>query len=291
MDIMKCQAFIEAVEQGSILGASQKLDYTPSGINRMINALEDELGITLLIRNRKGVFLTTDGEILLPLIRQLVNHNERIFQTCAELNSLICGTLKIGSYYSVASHKLPELLGKFTTLYPGIRIELTEDGEEELLTMLKENRIDCCFIGDPPKDEIHFLPLMEDEAVVWLPRHHLFASQPAFPVEALNDEVFIAMNREKSGIVNRLISKYQIHLNIRYTTHDAYTAYRMVEAGLGISVNNLLTNKQWSGNVVILPLIPHIPVSIGLALSGTAQTSPAASRFIHFIKENWSNEL
>ena len=66
MNIQKYMAFVETVESGSFTRAAQKLDYSQSGISRMIHDLETEWGISLLERGHSGVRLTSDGLKLLP---------------------------------------------------------------------------------------------------------------------------------------------------------------------------------------------------------------------------------
>lgn len=221
------------------------------------------------------------------MLRQFVNCSEQVFQTCAELNGLIYGRLKIGSYYSLASHKLPPLIEQFNTLYPGIQIDWVEDGLRNLFLMLKENRLDCCFVGEPLAPEIDFLPLMGDKIVAWLPPNHPLAQETAFPIRELEHEPFIAMASEKRDIVGRILDKCHFKLNIRYTTQEACTAYRMVEAGLGISANNFLTNKEWGGWVAVLPFAPPETVMIGAAMSKNSRPSPAVVRLVDFMKEHW----
>ena len=55
MNIQKYMAFVETVESGSFTRAAQKLDYSQSGISRMIHDLETEWGISLLERGHSGV--------------------------------------------------------------------------------------------------------------------------------------------------------------------------------------------------------------------------------------------
>ena len=85
---------------------------------------------------------------------------------------------------------------------------------------------------------------------------------------------------------NRLVEKYNLTMDIRYKTQDSYTVYRMVEAGLGIGLNNSLTNERWEGEVVVLPLSPSESITIGLALFGEYRP-PAVERFVEFVREWW----
>ena len=58
MSVSKYQMFLKTVECGSFSRAAEELNFTQSGVSHAVQALEDELGITLLSRNRGGVVLT-----------------------------------------------------------------------------------------------------------------------------------------------------------------------------------------------------------------------------------------
>ena len=71
MSATKYQIFLKTVECGSFTKAAEELNFSQSGISHAISSLEEELGVTLLSRNRGGVTLTGDGRALLPQIQQL----------------------------------------------------------------------------------------------------------------------------------------------------------------------------------------------------------------------------
>ena len=68
--------------------------------------------------------------------------------------------------------------------------------------------------------------------------------------------------------------------DVRFTTTDPYTAYCMVEEGLGISVNNRLTTEKWAGLVELRPLAPAQSISLGIAVPDIQEMSPAAGKFV-----------
>ena len=68
MDNTKFAALAECVNRGSITGAADSLGYTPSAVSQLITTLERDLGLRLLVRSKKGVRLTAEGEILMPAI-------------------------------------------------------------------------------------------------------------------------------------------------------------------------------------------------------------------------------
>ena len=61
MDIQKYNALLKTIEYGSITRAAEVLSYSQSGISRMIQEVEKELGLSLLERGRGGVRLTAEG--------------------------------------------------------------------------------------------------------------------------------------------------------------------------------------------------------------------------------------
>ena len=98
MDTSRYQAFLSAAETGSIKNAAEELGYTPSGVSQLIKALEEELGFTLLYRSKKGVSLTLEGRRLRPTIREILESENRLFQTASEMRGLSIGAINIAAY-------------------------------------------------------------------------------------------------------------------------------------------------------------------------------------------------
>ena len=69
MSIQKYMAILKTVEYGSFTEAAKALDYSQSGISRMINDIEKEWNVILMERGHSGVKLTSDGIRLVPYIR------------------------------------------------------------------------------------------------------------------------------------------------------------------------------------------------------------------------------
>lgn len=279
MDQIKCLALLTSVDTGSFSAAGELLGYTSSGITRMVNALEAEVGLSLLYRSPKGVTLTSEGEHLLPCFREAARINEQITQLSAELRGLAVGRLRIGSYYSVAACWLPKILQAFQADYPGIQIETVEGGNNTLLTEISERRLDCCFCSqrDYPCD---WIPLRDDQLVVWLPLDHPRANDAAFPLTELDGAPFINTLPGSDTDLERLFQQEQLSPDVRFTTVDNYATYAMVAAGLGISCNNALMARNWQPTVAILPFDPPRHITLSIAVPSLNEVSPATKQFI-----------
>lgn len=154
MDVTKCEAFLAAIDHGSLTAAGVFLGYTQSGITRMINALEEEVGFPLFIRTKKGVSPTENGKAMIPAFREIVRAHNHALEIGADIRGILSGALTIGSYYSVSAMWLPPILKRFRQLYPNVRINMKEGGNREMTRWLNEMSVDCCFLLSLRRDNL-----------------------------------------------------------------------------------------------------------------------------------------
>ena len=286
MDVTKCEAFLAAIDHGSLTAAGVFLGYTQSGITRMINALEEEVGFPLFIRTKKGVSPTENGKAMIPAFREIVRAHNHALEIGADIRGILSGALTIGSYYSVSAMWLPPILKRFRQLYPNVRINMKEGGNREMTRWLNEMSVDCCFFAEPAAGTIcDWIPIRQDELLAWLPKNHPGAGEASFPLCALENEPFIITMPNQDTEIDRLFGSRHLTPDIRFSTADAYTTYCMVEAGLGMSLNNRLITLSWSGDVVTLPLDPPQFVSLGIGVPSWKEASPAMKKFIECVKD------
>ncbi len=279
MDTDKCRALIRAVELGSMSAAASDLGYTASGISRMIDALEADLGVTLVVRGPRGVDLTSDGVSLEPYIRDVVQSVRRLRQQAAYAKGLLVGEIAVASYASTAAIWLPRIIEQFQTLHPGVRIRTMEAGNEQLISWVDKRAIDCAILAKRPFCG-DWISLREDPLVVWLPANHPRAKDRAFPLSELEGAPFVETSPNQNTDITQLLTAEGLHPDIRCTTTNSYTSYKLVEAGLGISVNNKLMTQGWSGQVVELPFSPQRSVELGIAVPSLSHASLATREFI-----------
>ena len=94
MNLQKYLALVKTVESGSFTKAAVALNYTQSGISRMIKDLETEWGVYLLERNRAGVSLTSDGLKLLPQIQRICNEHDILKRQIEDLHDMRSGLIR-----------------------------------------------------------------------------------------------------------------------------------------------------------------------------------------------------
>ena len=92
------EIFLKVCETGSFSKAAEALSYTQSGISQMMAGFEEELGVQLFARAKKGVTLTDNGRMLMPYIQEMANQKDKLRQAAFNINHKIEGKLRIGSF-------------------------------------------------------------------------------------------------------------------------------------------------------------------------------------------------
>jgi len=157
MELDRYRALVCDIETGS-LSAAETLQYTPSGMSRMVAALEEETGVPLLLREHSGVRPTKECEKLLPAIRDLLHAGESCAQLSAQLRGLDVGTVTVGTAYSAFYSPLARIISDFHARYGGIQVQLRGGYSTELITQLNAHQLDLCFI--PAREGGHdWLPI------------------------------------------------------------------------------------------------------------------------------------
>ncbi len=282
METARCRAFLAAAETGSFSRAAEALRYTPSGVNQLVSALEREIGFSLFSRNTKGVALTANGELLLPVVREFLQQEDRIFELSAEMNGLLIGSVSIAAYSSIATHWLPAVIRAFQRDYPNVRIKLREGIWQEVAQWLDERVADIGFLSYQENMPYEWIPLAEDPMLALLPRDHPLAEADSYPLERCAEDPVIMPALGCDDDVETLFSRRHIKPNIRYTTIESFSAMSMVEQGLGISVMNRLITEKRVCDVVKIPIDPPASITLGAALHSRADTSPAVKMFLRY---------
>ncbi len=282
-NILKYMALIKTVEYGSFTKAAEILNYSQSGISRMINDIEKEWGITLLERNRGGLRLTSDGLKILPLAQELCKSYEKLQIQVDDLNGLQSGIVRIGVFSSVATHWLPNIIKEFQKDYPSIDYELLLGDYTEIEDWIAEGRVDCGFLRLPTRHDFETIFLEQDELMAVVPEDHPLADCDKFPVTALCNEPFIMLKRGKNKEFTEIFDRCGLTPNVKFTTWDDYAIMSMVESGLGIAILPKLILRRSPYRIVAKELDIPTYRSIGIAIKNKRTASLAVKRFLDYL--------
>ena len=205
MSVAKYQIFLKTVERGSFTAAARELSFTQSGISHAISSLEEELGVSLLIRSHGGVTPTADGRALMPYFEKMCAMQHQLEQRAADLRGMETGLVKVATFTSVSEKWLPNILKTFQELYPRIEFELLPSNfNNEISDWVLNGQADCGFISLPAPAEKYLdcWLLQQDQWKVIVPCGHPLAGADPFPPEALEKYPLILLDE---GDVDRAV--------------------------------------------------------------------------------------
>lgn len=289
MSLNKFEVFITVIESGSLTKAGEILGLTQSAVSHAIASLEREFGFPILTRGRSGISLTSNGERLLPYLRETLRCHERMFQEVHAINGLEVGTVRIGTFTSVSTQWLPGILKRFQDQYPAIEIKLFEGYYDGIESWIQSGEVDFGFVSLPTTEDLECLPLKKDQMYLLVTEEHPLYKEERVHVSQLAEETFIMPKTGCDNDIQRLLAQYQVEPRVKYEVGDDHAIIAMVENGLGISILPEMILFRLPANIRMIPLEGEHYRSLGVAATSFSKQSPAAKRFLQFITE-WVNE-
>lgn len=254
LSIRKYIAYLRTVETGSITRCASELGYTQSAVSKMITDLENEWQVTLLNRSHSGISVTSEGLSLLPQIRSVVKDYEDLKFAVSEVHGVNSGLLRIGSFTSLSTSIMPNLIKGFHKKYPNVKIELMCGEYNEISDWLRSGAIDCGFLAMPAAKDFNETFFYQDSLVAILPEGHPFAHEPCYPISRLPEDDFVGLLEVRDYEINRFLDQFSAAPRRVYEVTSDFALLSMVESGLGISIVHDLMLRPKRYRVTRLPL-------------------------------------
>lgn len=284
MNIKKYEAFIRAVELGSLSKAAEELGYTQSGISHMMQSLEEEVGFPLLVRTPSGIVPNAEGEMLLPAIRRLLSTNDALAQTIAKIKGADTGKVRVIAFPSVAAYWLPAIAGRFQKDYPQVEVMIREGDEDTVAGAMEAHEVDLCIDAGGTARTLEWTPLCRDRLMAVFPQGHRLAGEPVVTLEMLRGERLLLPQKGYGCEARPVLERLPEESRVRFITCSEYVALSMVTAGLGVSVLPELLLRHYQAGTVSVPLEPAQYRTLGMGVPRRAAASPAVQNFMGYVR-------
>lgn len=282
MRTSRYEVFLKIVETQSLTKTAAYFGCTQSAVSQLVKTLEQELGVSLLVRSKSGVRLTAEGEYLLPGMRQIVSGERSVFERSLELQNLNAGLIRIGIFTSLSCQWLPPYLKRFREEYPNIGFELLQGDVTQISDWLRNGIVDVGFMTPPDSDEFYFRELLADRMNIVLPPEHPKAGGPV-SLKELREETFVLLESGYSLITEKMFQSANMRPKKQYTVKDDYTVMSMVESGLGVSILPELMLQRSPYRLYSYPAEPAFYRRLGVSWLKKEQNSVAVNKFVQLL--------
>lgn len=169
MQLHQLRYFCAVADTRHFTRAAEAVHVAQPSLSQQIRALERELGAELFHRARGHIALTDAGEALLPLARRILADAETARREVQEVAQLRRGRVRLGAPPSLCASLVPDVLRDYHARYPGVELQVHEDGSQDLVRALADGSLDLALVITPLQVQAPALAtteLLREELVV-----------------------------------------------------------------------------------------------------------------------------
>ena len=222
--------------------AAAQCHVTQPTLSMQISKLEQELGIQLFDRSRVPVVPTVAGQELVNKARQVLAERDGFLEIVQSRKGLVNGELRIGIIPTLAPYLLPLFVGPFAKKFPQVRLHVTELTTNNLVTALREGRIDAGILVTPLQEQgIREDVLFYEELLAYVSKNHaIYQKNYVLPKDIDPNKLWLLEEGHcfRSQIVNlcELQQRSKEGSAFEYEAGSIETLRRMVELNDGITI-------------------------------------------------------
>ena len=238
-DPISLRLFIAVCEERNIANAAKREAIVPSAVSKRISQMEQEAGVQLLERGRRGVTVTAAGEALCRYARESLQLLDRMQAELGAFADGVQGHVRVFASKSAVAQVLPEDISLFAKRYRDVRVSLEEREIWEVVRGVEEGRADIGVCWDAVDLRgLKTFPYHRDHLAVVVHPDHPLAKRTSVSFEDTIDfehvdivarSIMQTMQRSVAAAAGK-----QMRYRIQVSTVDA--AYRIVAAQLAVAI-------------------------------------------------------
>ncbi|MCL5044557.1 MAG: LysR family transcriptional regulator [Deltaproteobacteria bacterium] len=292
MHIETLKVFCDIIESGSVSYAATQNFVTQSAVSQQVRSLEERYECRLLERARAGVRPTPAGQLLYSASKEIVRRFVELENRLRELGSVVAGTVRVGTVYSIGLHELPPYLKEFLRRYPSVNVHLEYQRANKVYDELVEGKIDLGIVAYPAKrSQIVALPFRSDQLVLAVPPEDALAKRTKIGVRELAGQRFIGFERDMvtRKAVDRILRQHGVTPHYTMEFDNIETIKRAVEIGQGVAIvpRPTIEREIERGSLKALDFAEGpFTRSLATICKRGRELAPAAAKFVELLTAN-----
>ncbi len=292
MKYHQLRAFVSAAEHGTIRAAARALFLSQAAVTKALRELEEDVGTALIVRNARGIGLTTDGQRLLVRARLIVRQMQQAREELLQIHSGDGGSLAIGLTPTVALTLLPTALVVFRQRYQQVSLLLVEGLASIIVPGVRNGTLDFAMVMQSVasfgNDFVVEPCFRARQAVVSRAGHPVLADPSPARLAAEEWVLSSTLQVGHGGLIEKLFegtgiaSPEHILLCESYSTTVALVRNTDI---LSLFPEPLLELPECSGIVVVPMQAPTLESVCSLVRHAEAPPTPAAAHFAACLRQ------
>ncbi|MEF9966165.1 MAG: LysR family transcriptional regulator [Comamonas sp.] len=275
MDLRQLRHFVTLAQTLNYRQAAEQLHMSQPPLSQSIRKLEEDLGVQLFERDRRGTVLSGAGRAALESAKLALYHARQVQAVSQATASGELGRLHIGFIGSATFSLIPQLVQTFRAAYPAIDLVLTESTTREICAQVASGDFDAGLLRYPVTQatDLSITPVEPDRLIAALPAGNPLQIKDQLQLIDLADQPFVNYRpSEVPGLHALVVLACQnagFMPQIKQHAVQAQTLVSLVGAGLGVALVPAVVAKASTPGVVFRELadaqnLPQIGIALAL---------------------------
>ncbi|WEK05714.1 MAG: LysR substrate-binding domain-containing protein [Candidatus Devosia phytovorans] len=248
--LRQLQYFVAVCEAGTVSGAAHTISVSQSAVTDAIKDLEDDLGVVLFERHRRGLFITNRGHQFYRHAARILGSVSDARRSFGESDQASGGTLQLGVTSLVAGYILSDLLARYRRAQPSVKVTAIEDNGDYLEHLLIGGELDVAvMVISNMRDRVALQAEIFETSPyrLWLPLGHRLAGADIIEIGDIVREPLIMLTvDETEENTGKLLSALGARPHVAFRTRSVEAVRSLVATGAGVAILPDLIYRPWS---------------------------------------------
>jgi DNA-binding transcriptional LysR family regulator len=280
VSLRQLRVFQAVAAQASFTRAGDQIGLTQPAVSRCVTELEQQLGLKLLDRTTRAVVLTEAGRSLAARLDRVLDELDTVLLDVRGLATQRQGRVRVASSPTLSANLLPDCIARCRLEHPGLELVLLDRIQHDALASVLSGEVDFGVVIDPAqRDELHAETILAEPFCLVCPATHPLAKRPSVRWTALAGEPLVLLDHASGSrrLIDEALRQHGVQAPVAQEVGHPTTIFRMLDAGLGISVVPTLALPPGGlPGLVVRPLRPQIDRSIVLVRRKHRALAPVA---------------
>ncbi len=239
MNLRDWEYFVAVADHKHFGKAAEACHVTQPTLSAQLKKLEQYLGVALVERDNRNVWLTPVGQQMAVRARRMLAEADGLKQLARSQFNPLAGDIRLGAFPTLAPYFLPLVLPKVKKKLPDLRVFLVEEKTQMLLHQLQQGELDAVLVALPvTREQLDVIPVCKEEFLLAVPANHTLARRKEIDFEDLQGQNLMLLEeghclREQALSVCQMAGAGE---NTTFRASSLETLRQMVIGGLGVTL-------------------------------------------------------
>jgi DNA-binding transcriptional LysR family regulator len=237
MNLDRLRTFRVLSESLHFRRTADRLYLSQSAVSQQISALEKELGVMLVERIGRRVFLTPAGMLLAEEAAKILASVDRTVEAVRTFGAGDIGALRLGASTTPGVYIVPQALGALRVAMPRVHVAYRIDNSAAIEKDLLQNSLDLGIVGEDIAQDELFQALLGDDVIIAVASPKLLGKRSRLAARDLGTLPLLA--REAGSATQRhvdvALDRLGVSLKPAFSLPSPEAQVRASAAGLGVA--------------------------------------------------------